>query len=126
MCQIIVAKNVVFHEVLKTHSIDKVVNYLETPIFPSAVISEVFVKIFFEDILAGSSTRFQVEDSIGNVLYFTELPQLKNMRDSNMFPGLDTSLIARYAVISEGIYWYKLYIEDDLVVKYPITIKKQG
>ncbi|WP_081476685.1 hypothetical protein [Brevibacillus laterosporus] len=120
--QMIIAEKVHFHEYEKMHSVEKVLNAITVPILPAAVITDVLVKVFFEEDTPPLQPSIQVLDQENRLVCHEELPPLKNFRKEGMVPGIDIRVNIRFPVVEEGVYTYRLYIDNELMTESYVSV----
>ncbi|MEY8741546.1 hypothetical protein AB9M62_18885 [Bacillales bacterium AN1005] len=125
-CQILVAENVEFNPITKKHSIFTILNRLEVPVFPSAIITQVYFKYNFESELDLDNIicHIKVFDPANEPIYEAILPELINLRGPEMKPGIDGVIELRFPVYTEGNYEYSIYANDTKLCSYPVYIER--
>ncbi|MCR8979766.1 hypothetical protein [Brevibacillus laterosporus] len=120
--QMIIAEKVHFSEYEKAHSIEKVLNAITVPILPAAVKTDVLVKVFLKEDTPALQSSIQVLDQEDRLLCNEELPPLKNFRKEGMVPGIDMFVNIRFPVVEEGVYTYRLYIDNELMAESYVSV----
>lgn len=120
--QMVIAEQVDFHEEEKMHSITRVRNAFVVPTLPAAAVTAVYVKFFFEEDALSLEPSIQVLDQDQQLVCSETLPPLKNFRECGMIPGMDTFLSVRFPVIEEGIYTYKLFLDEEVVAECYVSV----
>ncbi|MGE7091121.1 hypothetical protein ACQKII_06590 [Lysinibacillus sp. NPDC048646] len=126
-CQILVAENIEFDPIVKQHTIFNVLNRMSVPTFPTVAITNVYFKYLFnEDIELDSCVgSVKVLDPLDEIVYEAMLPELKNFRIKEMFPGIDGMVEIRFPVHISGNYKYIIYANNEELCRYPLFIDEQ-
>ncbi len=125
-CQILVAENVEFNPTIKKHSIYNILNKIEVPTFPSAIVTQVYFKYNFQTELNLESIicHIKIFDPANEAIYEAILPELINLRGPEMIPGIDGVVELRFPVYMEGIYEYCIYANDKKICSYPVYLER--
>jgi hypothetical protein len=119
---IIVGKEIKFDPYQGSHSINSVLNSLQVPLFPSAIITNVMIKMLLptNDYLGSVHMDVVAPDQI-IVTSCAEI-DIKNYRSAASIPGMDACIQLRFAVTEEGNYFYRLMAYDKVITEYPLFI----
>jgi len=125
-CQILVAENVEFNPTIKKHSIYNILNKIEVPIFPSAIVTHVYFKYYFQSGLDFDNVicHIKIIDPSNETIYEAILPELINLRHPEMTPGIDGVVELRFPVYMEGNYEYAIYANDKKISSYPVYLER--
>ncbi|AHN23689.1 hypothetical protein [Lysinibacillus varians] len=126
-CQILVAENIEFDPIGKQHTIFNVLNRMSVPTIPAAAVTNVYFKYLFNEDLELNSCVCSVKvlDPLDELVYEAMLPELKNFRIKEMFPGIDGMVEIRFPVLISGNYKYIIYANNEEIFRYPLYIDKQ-
>ncbi|WP_410770747.1 hypothetical protein [Fontibacillus sp. BL9] len=119
----LVADRINFDSFNYTHSIGRVLNRLEIPSFPNAVVTDVYLKIRLPNPAFMETAQILVYAPDQMLEVESPIIEIKNYRPYKEFPGMDASMNVRFAAVEEGSYIYRLVIGQNLIViDYPLYI----
>lgn len=118
--QLIVCNKVNFD---KSHSIDKVLNYINVDVFPSVVNVEVFIKLSEISSIETTDLALLVIDTENNILNNSPTFAVRNYRDSDQIPGVDLDMKVQLVLLKSGNVTFELYLNQEKVAKYPLTVR---
>ncbi|PFJ16990.1 hypothetical protein COD67_22420 [Bacillus cereus] len=123
-CQIIIAENIKFDSKEKKHTAYNILNKINVPTLPSAVITSVLFKFHFseKEKLEEIKNEIRVYNSNRESVFSGQLPRLKNFRDERMTPGIDGVIEIRFPVMESGKYEYVVYSNNHKIFSYPLFI----
>lgn len=123
---LIVADEVFFDKEKKCFSIHHVLNAVTVPLFPSAIITNLFIKIYLPSKDSVHTLDIEVTDAMNKLIFYESIGKVSNVRTNlgyGMRPGIDKSVICRFPVTCQGTYTFKLYSDNQLLCAYPLFIQ---
>ncbi|MDF2652638.1 MAG: hypothetical protein K0Q73_8443 [Paenibacillus sp.] len=124
--ELLVADKVTFDKEKKCFTAHHILNVVTVPLFPSAIITNLLVKLYVPSADSVHELDIEVKDGADELVFYESVGEVKNVRTNlqyGMLPGIDTSVICRFPVTSQGTYTFKLYVDKQLLSTYPLYIQ---
>lgn len=119
---LIIAEKMDYNPILKRHSISNILNSIEVPVLPSALITDVLVKFILPNTDYFEEAYVEVRAPDQEIVFKSNIIEIQNYRPLDVTPGMDANFNARFAVLEEGNYIYKLHAKEKLLFEYPLYV----
>ncbi|WHX49612.1 hypothetical protein QNH46_02685 [Paenibacillus woosongensis] len=119
---ILVAEDIEFHPLRRSHSIKSVLNLVEVKLFPAAIVTDVLIKLILPKDFNSAEAVVEVHSPDKIVAFRSSFIDVKNFRPDGAVPGMEACLNSRFAAVEEGSYTYRLLIDEKVFYEYPLYI----
>ncbi|MFC4099266.1 DUF6941 family protein [Paenibacillus xanthanilyticus] len=105
-----------------THRLGEVVNRLSIPTVPYVVPLFTLAKLSYIAPDLQHSVKITAYTDDGEPISASETRIVRNQRSANQVPGVDISFKHHIVFYKEGVHTFQLAIDDELKVRYPLTV----
>lgn len=120
---LVACESIAFDAENKRFSLGNVLNVLYAPTYPCIVAFDLFLKIWNVERDRDVSAHLVATDDSDHVVSFTDKLMLRNCREEDQVPGVDTFVRLSLTLSVPGIVRVTLFLDDQPYAAYPLTVR---